>query len=120
MIYKLESATPILGPQNIKILKIMTSFFDSGITTTTKDREAKNSKNSFAQLVTVEYHTIRSSRIRMGNLDVSTNDYFKRKGSVFTGPDGKEYLWKLGEKSCEARTSEMCEDKADLDHLSCL
>ena len=30
----------------------------------------------------------------------------KVRNRVFTGPDGREYLWKLGEMSCEARTSE--------------
>ena len=25
---------------------------------------------------------------------------------IFMGPDGREYLWKLGRKNCKARTSE--------------
>ncbi|KIM49873.1 hypothetical protein M413DRAFT_439002 [Hebeloma cylindrosporum] len=101
VIYKVESATPILGARTMKISKIIPSF---------SDREAQRSRDSFAHLATIEYHTIRSSRIRMGGLDVATNDYFRREGwglttlgrdRVFTGPDGREYLWKLGERSCK-------------------
>ena len=50
-IYKVESASPILGARNIKI--------------SNHDRsEAENLRDSFAHLATVEYHT--TSRIRMG------------------------------------------------------
>jgi len=30
---------------------------------------------------------------------------------IFTGPDGREYLWRLRKKSCKARTSEKCKYK---------
>ena len=82
MIYKVESATPILGARNTKISKIMPSLLDNG--TTTEGREAGNSRDSFAHLPTVEYHTTRTSRIRMGKLDVATSDYFRREGWSLT------------------------------------
>jgi len=82
VIYKVESATPTLGARNIKISKIMPSLFDNG--TTIEGREAENLRDSFAHLATVEYHTIRTSRIRIGNLDVATNDYFRREGWSLT------------------------------------
>ena len=72
----------MVGARDIKISKIIPSFVDNG--TTTKGREAENWKDSFAHLATVEYHTIRSSRIRMGNLDIATDDYFKREGWSLT------------------------------------
>ena len=78
MIYKVESATSILSVRNIKISKIIPSLFDSG--TTTEGREAENTRDSFAHLATVEYHTFHSSRIKMGNLDVATKDYFRSEG----------------------------------------
>jgi len=78
VIYKVESVTSILSARKIKILKIMPSLFDNG--GTTEGREAENMRDSFAHLATVEYHTFRSSRIKMGNLDVATNDYFRNEG----------------------------------------
>jgi hypothetical protein len=83
VIYKVESATPILGARNIKISKIMPSLFENE--TTTEGRgEAESLRDSFAHLATVEYHTIRTSRIRMGELDVATNDYFRKEGWSLT------------------------------------
>ena len=151
VIYKVVSETPKLGSmsgrRDIKISKIMPSF-DNQIPT--QDREAEQLRDSFAHLATVEYHEYHSSRIRMGGLDVSTNDYFKKEGwhlatyarlvffffstletqclstitfrdRIFTGPDGKEYFWRLGPNNCKVRTSETCkfkQTKADLDHRS--
>ena len=133
MIYKVESAAPTLGAREIKISKIVPSI-DNQIPT--QDGEAENLKDSFAHLATVEYHKIRSSRIRMGDLDIATDDYFSKEGwsiknfgrlvvffyfgdvmslkpltfrnRIFTAPDGKEYFWSLGRRNCKARTSETC------------
>ena len=126
MIYKVESATPIPGARNIRISTIMPPLFENE--TTTKGREAENLRDSLVHLATVEYRTIRTFRIRMGDLDAATNDCFRREGwsltssgrlfflktlephcllatsfrnRVFTEPDGRKYLWKLGEMSCE-------------------
>ncbi|KIM49883.1 hypothetical protein M413DRAFT_59206, partial [Hebeloma cylindrosporum] len=53
----------------------------------------------------------RSSRIRMGDWDVAANDYFRNEGGrfnflernrIFTGPDGREYMWRLGKRRCKA------------------
>ena len=134
MIYKVEYSVPLLEARTIKISKIVPSFLDNR----TKGGEAQDMRDSFAHLATVEYHTFRSSRIRMGSLDVATNDYFRREGwslktlgrlvifhflepqyflamtfrdRVFTGPDGKEYLWSLDQMNCKARTSIACECK---------
>ena len=73
---------PLLGARTIKISKIMPTFLDNRIAT--KGREAEYFRDSFAHLATVEYHTFRSSRIRMGSLDVATSDYFRREGWCLT------------------------------------
>ena len=125
---------PALGALDIKILKVVPSFVDDRITT--EDNE-EDLRDSFASLATVQYRLFGSSRIRMGDLDVATSDYFRKvdrfkivgrfvtcfstleaiassrifRNLVFTGPDGREYLWKLGERKCKARTSEACECK---------
>ena len=75
VIYKVEAAAPTLGARDIKISKIIPSL-DNQI----QDGEAENLRDSFAHLATVEYHKIRSSRIRMGDLDISTDDYFSKEG----------------------------------------
>ena len=82
VIYKVESATPMPGARSIKISKIMPSLFDNE--TATEGREVDNLKDSFAHLATVEYHAIRTSRIRMGDLDVATDDYFRKEGWSLT------------------------------------
>ena len=73
MIYKVVSESPTMGfmsgRRDIKISKIMPS--------------AGRSRDSFAHLATVEYHMISSSRITMGGLDVSTDDYFRKEGWHF-------------------------------------
>lgn len=136
VVYKVEPATPVLGAQDIKISKIIPSFFDNRLTT--KGSETQNLRDSFAHLATVEDHTIHSSRIRMGSLDVATNDFLRKdkwslinagrlfifstlkrqclsaitfRDRIFTGPDGREYLWKLRKTSCKARISERCKYK---------
>ena len=62
MIYKVESTW---SARDIKISKTMHS---SG-----------NPISKFAHLATVERHMIGSSRIKMGNFNVATNDYFKEE-----------------------------------------
>ena len=92
VVYKVESTTAILGARNIKILKVMPSFFDNE--NMTKGREVENLRDSFAHLATVEYHTIHSSRIRIGGLDAANNDYFRREGWSRTSL-GKLVFFKL-------------------------
>jgi hypothetical protein len=82
-IYKVEAAMPTLGARDIKISRVVPSFVDNQVTT--KDEEAEFLRDSFAHLATVEYHTLRGSRIRMGELDVATNEYFKKDGWSFFG-----------------------------------
>ena len=77
MIYKAKSATPTLGGQRIKISKIMPSF-QVNDQIPTQGRE-EHFRDSFAHLAIVEYRTFNSSRIRMGNLDVATSDYFRKE-----------------------------------------
>jgi len=128
VVYKVKSTTPTLTGRDIKISRVVPSFVNSQVMP--KDEKIKNSEDTFAHLATVEYRTIRSSRIRIGDLDVATNGangYFKEDGRgflgrnrIFTGPDGGEYIWKLGQKRCKARTSEIWvrTDKDDLGHCS--
>jgi len=92
VVYKVESAMPLLGARTIKISKIMPTFLDNRITT--KGREAEYLRDSFAHLATVEYHTFRSSRIRMGSLNVATSDYFRREGWSLTTL-GRSVIFKL-------------------------
>ena len=80
MIYKVKSATSTLGlggRHSIKISKIMPSINNQ---IPTQGQEEEHLRDSFAHLATVEYHIIGSSRIRMGNLDVATDDYFRKEG----------------------------------------
>ncbi|KAF9009733.1 hypothetical protein BDQ17DRAFT_1406716 [Cyathus striatus] len=59
---------------------------------------------TFGFLAAIEFHNITPSRIRYRGQEFSVNDFFRKKidltglGSyrVFTGPDDKEYYWKLG------------------------
>ena len=64
-----------LGALDIKILKVVPSFVDDRITT--EDNE-EYLRDSFASLATVQYRLFGSSRIRMGDLDVATSDYFRK------------------------------------------
>ena len=82
VIYKVEYTVPLLDARTIKISKILPSFLDNRITT--KGGEAQDMRDSFAHLATVEYHTFRGSRIRMGSMDVATDDYFRREGWSLT------------------------------------
>ena len=123
VIYEVKSATPILGARNIdiKISKIMPSWFENE--TTTKGKETQNLRDSFSHMATVEYRTVYTCRIRMGDLDVATNDYFRRKESHKFRKVDFFLTWSRnvsqpqplhrtrrqgisGEMSCEARTPE--------------
>lgn len=64
---------PALGARDIKILKVVP----------TEDDDEEQLRDSFANLATVEYRTIHSSRIRMGDLDVDTSEYFRKVGDRF-------------------------------------
>jgi len=109
VVYKVKSTTPTLAGRDIKISRVVPSFVNNQVAP--KGEEVKKLEDAFAHLATVEYRTIRSSRIRMGDLDVTTNGtngYFKENGRgffgrnrIFTGPDGEEYIWKLGQKRCK-------------------
>ncbi|KDR82168.1 hypothetical protein GALMADRAFT_90776 [Galerina marginata CBS 339.88] len=64
--------------------------------------------DSFEHLAEIEYHTFRKSRIRYGGRDQTVNEFFRKQGwgffgrnRVFTGPNGREYLWKLGSSACK-------------------
>ena len=71
MIYKVEST---LGARDIKIVKVMPSFVDNSRMTEDNDEYLRD---SFASLATIQYRIFGGSRIRMGDLDVATSDYFK-------------------------------------------
>lgn len=55
-------------------------------------------------LAEVQYNLLTSSRIKYGGEDLSTSRYFKKtegqealgSGRIFTAPDGKKYIWKMG------------------------
>jgi hypothetical protein len=119
-----EAAKPTLGTRDIKISKIIPSVVDDQAPTT---EEAENMRDSFAHLATIEYQTIHGSRIRMGDLDVATNEYFKKDGGwsfrvlgrnrVFTGPDGREYFWSLGALKCKLFVKDSAETPVACFHL---
>ena len=77
VIYKAESAMPSLWGWDIKITKVIPSFLNSQVTT--NDDESQELKDTFGHLATIEFRTTQSSRIRIGDLDVATNDYFQRE-----------------------------------------
>ncbi|KAF8888288.1 hypothetical protein BD779DRAFT_463813 [Infundibulicybe gibba] len=63
-------------------------------------------RDQFGHLAQVEWHSLSSSKIRMGGQEIKTKDFFRKVGwgwtarnRVFTAPDGKEYKWKIGTSS---------------------
>ncbi|KIK02644.1 hypothetical protein K443DRAFT_677375 [Laccaria amethystina LaAM-08-1] len=67
-------------------------------------------RDEFAHLAEVDYRVFSSSHIRYGGQDLETRDFFRKgawswrgRGRVFTGPEGVEYKWKLGD-----RVPELC------------
>ncbi|KIM49874.1 hypothetical protein M413DRAFT_118065 [Hebeloma cylindrosporum] len=94
-VYKAEFAMP--EKRDIKIARIIPTIVDG-----------QGSKDTFGHVARVECHMRRAVRIRMGDLDVATSEYLKPDKSgfwsslsnrVFTGPDGREYVWSAGKKS---------------------
>jgi len=86
VVYKVKPTTLTLAGRDFKISKLVPSFVNNKVAP--KDEELKHLKDTFAHLATVEYRMIRSSRIRMGDLDVATNGtngYFKDHGRGFFG-----------------------------------
>ncbi|PFH53535.1 hypothetical protein AMATHDRAFT_137257 [Amanita thiersii Skay4041] len=62
-------------------------------------------QDEFGELGRVEFHTLSPSVLRFGGRRHETNTFFSKKGlsgygrnHAFTGPDGREYMWKLGLK----------------------
>ncbi|KAF8652775.1 hypothetical protein AX16_004167 [Volvariella volvacea WC 439] len=60
-------------------------------------------EDRFAHLARIDFHTVHSDIISMGGQDHEASSFFKKGGlgwygrdRVFTGPDGKEYVWELG------------------------
>jgi len=74
---------PTPGTRDIKTSRAVPSLVDNQAPTTKGGAEYL--KDSFAHLATIEYQTIRSSRITMEDLDVATNEYFKKDGWGFLG-----------------------------------
>jgi len=94
------------------------------------DEEETNLGDSLMYLADIEYHPLRTSRIRYDDWDVSTSEFFNKSGyqlfgrygrqiyiywrcrsnssrgrthrnRTFTGPDGREYSWKMGTRACK-------------------
>ncbi|KIM49884.1 hypothetical protein M413DRAFT_439018 [Hebeloma cylindrosporum] len=105
MIYKVEAASVTPGARTIKISKAIPSLIDDSVA----GSEGKLSRSSFGHLATIEYRMVQDSWIRMGGtMDISTGEYFRKEGwtllgrnRIFTGPDGREYIWKLGPFVCK-------------------
>ncbi|KIJ92577.1 hypothetical protein K443DRAFT_113354 [Laccaria amethystina LaAM-08-1] len=69
------------------------------------NKEVGDMRDEFAHLAEVDHGVFSSSQIRYGGQDLVTREFFRkgawswrgrRKGRMFTGPDGIEYRWKLG------------------------
>ncbi|CAA7261039.1 unnamed protein product [Cyclocybe aegerita] len=100
VIYKAESRG-LLGPRHITISKVQPAR------TIELDADGKVPeealKDAFVEIGKVEWHAIWSAKIRVGDgEEVSVKDFFRKKGwglygrgRVFTGPEGKEYVWKM-------------------------
>ncbi|KAF8888285.1 hypothetical protein BD779DRAFT_463718 [Infundibulicybe gibba] len=63
-------------------------------------------RDQLGHLAQVEWHSLNSSKIRMGGEEIETEGFFRKAGwgltardRVFTAPDGKEYKWKIGTSS---------------------
>ncbi|EDR10699.1 uncharacterized protein LACBIDRAFT_315364 [Laccaria bicolor S238N-H82] len=103
-IYKTSSPRMVLS-RKISVHKIIPNASEEDL----QDR--------FAHLAEVEYKRFTPSRIRYGGDDLLTSEYFRKtkewgdlgKGRIFTGPDGKEYKWKLGMRVPELVTNDRSE-----------
>ncbi|KAH9483471.1 hypothetical protein JR316_0002939 [Psilocybe cubensis] len=63
---------------------------------------------SFRKVAEIEFHAISSTIIRHGGGERKTCDFFKKEGwawyggnRIFTGPDQKQYMWKMGSSISE-------------------
>ena len=84
-VYKVESTPPTLTGRDIKLSKVVPSLVDKQVAPT---EEVEHLRDLFVHLATVEFRTIRGSRIRMGDMDIATNGtngYFKEDGRGFFG-----------------------------------
>ncbi|KIM49875.1 hypothetical protein M413DRAFT_439006 [Hebeloma cylindrosporum] len=104
-VYKAELAMP--EKRDIKIARVIPPIVDAehatGVPTNSGDRQ--NSKDTYGHVARIECRMRRAVRIRMRDLDVAADEYLKPDKSgfwaslsncVFTGPDGREYVWSLG------------------------
>ncbi|KAF8957753.1 hypothetical protein BDZ97DRAFT_1669336 [Flammula alnicola] len=65
-------------------------------------------RDNFSHLAHIAFQTFCSSRIRYREQELCVNELFKKKGwsfygrnRIFTGPDGREYVWKMGARVCK-------------------
>ena len=82
-VYKVVSASSTLTGQDIKISKVVPSLVDNQV-----PNKDEHLKDLFVHLATVEFRTFRSSRIRVGDMDIATNGtngFFKEDGRGFLG-----------------------------------
>ncbi|PPQ88141.1 hypothetical protein CVT25_004897 [Psilocybe cyanescens] len=63
---------------------------------------------SFKKVSEIEFHAISSTIIRHGGSELKTSEFFKKEGwawyggnRIFTGPDKKQYIWKMGSSISE-------------------
>ncbi|TEB19959.1 hypothetical protein FA13DRAFT_1645677 [Coprinellus micaceus] len=95
VIYRVVSPFQLLHRRRATIDKVVPTDLSS---------YTEDMQDQFERIGEVEYHTIFSSIITFGGVAQSVDKFFRKKISllnlashrIFTGPDGKEYRWKLG------------------------
>jgi len=63
-------------------------------------------RDSFSDLAELHFGLLSAARIRYNGIEKNTSQFFRKanilsSGRIFTGPDGKEYEWKLRLVDCK-------------------
>ncbi|KAF8888282.1 hypothetical protein BD779DRAFT_1440221 [Infundibulicybe gibba] len=113
-LYKVDTPDKLFGTPVATISGIVPSRV-RGRRTRTRTRTSTNRglHDQFSPFAQVEWHTLGSSKIRMGGEEIRTKDFFRKAGwgwigrhRIFTAPDEKEYKWKMSVNSTSLVTND--------------
>jgi len=103
VIYKTENPTHphSRSASQITIKRILPS---NSIDLATSSEDAL--RDAFSDVAEIHFSLLSSSRIKYNGIDMDTSQFFRKSnilssGRIFTGPDGKEYEWKLRVSDCK-------------------
>ncbi|KAF8652782.1 hypothetical protein AX16_004174 [Volvariella volvacea WC 439] len=93
VLYQLQPNSS-LWPSSVKITKRIPDL---------RDAYGGVAADRFAHLARIDFHTIHQDVISMGGQDIEVSSFFRKgcfgaygSNRIFTGPDGREYVWELG------------------------